>query len=149
MSVAQQLASVHDVFSDLLVRLQAASLVHAKAAISQVQQQWDGPAPVGSWSGNPLELDTLADAFDRDEVNDEYVTCLTSVPPGTTGDVSSLRMQVDYVAGAERAYRTRHCSSIRAAMHAAARRQGHGQDGGVYTVIGRQAQSLIDRGAPE
>ena len=42
------------------------------------------------------------------------------------------KIQIDYIASLERAFRTRQASSVRCKIHASARRRGHAASGGLY-----------------
>jgi len=140
----KSLGKIHDVFSDRLDEL-----------VLQANEQ----ATVAGSTGRPWQVPTELEtslfnipvmhepAFNRDEINTNFEDCTKSADnPGTIGDVSSLMTQCDYVAMEERAFRTRHMSSIRAMAHANARRTGHGQARGVFGGVKKFAEDLIHAG---
>ena len=96
-----------------------------------VQRKWMMPAAIGNWKGNPLDIASIADAFDRSEANEQYQDAIFK--NGTSGTAMGQKVQIDYLGMMERAFRSRHKTPCRAAMHAAGRRKGHGQPEGVHS----------------
>lgn len=86
----------------------------------------------GGWSGDLFDLVGMAQAFDREEL-DEMFRAAVSDPdsPGTVGDFPAIILQGDMVASLERAYRARHATAVRGRAHAAGRHRGHGAANGV------------------
>jgi hypothetical protein len=85
----------------------------------------------------PHERHKLGEALSRESLNDMF-TKATQDPnkSGTVGDLILCATQIDILQCVERSLRFRHTSGIRAAMHAAARRAGHGsEDGALATCI--------------
>lgn len=93
------------------------------------QRRWYAP-PASDWTGDPLDVAGASAAFDREGLNADYKGAL--VDGGTVGDCMAAKLQIDYVAVGERAYRTRHATRIRSAAHAAGRRRAQGSAGGVF-----------------
>lgn len=61
--------------------------------------------------------------FDRTTINKKYEECFQDASnPGTGGDVIGLKLQMDWLAAAERAFRFRHASTVRLLTHAMCRR---------------------------
>jgi len=107
------------------------------------QRFWMVP---GLGAEGDLSPEGLAFAYDRDPISEAYAEALTS-PEGTVGDGMSLKMQSDYLAAQERAYRLRSQGPVRCCMHASGRRYGHAQDNGTFGRIEAYAQDLIIAGA--
>lgn len=99
------------------------------------QRKWQMPAPNG-WDLDLFNISGISKAFDRDTANKVYMRALTKGPvvgaldlapegEGRIADCQAMKIQIDYLAVQERAFRLRHSTSIRCAMHAASRRRGH------------------------
>ena len=118
---------VHAVFTNRLkdLYLQAKQLHNAQQG--KHQRIWQIPS---DFSGSLLDVPTLHDPpFEREPINSNYDE-VTANPQdaGTGGDVIALKLQLDYNACEERAFRARHVSLIRAMCLGHGRRigQGHG-----------------------
>jgi hypothetical protein len=137
---------VHKVFNDRTGELATHAAQNAQAARGQGQRTWARPG--GDWSGDPLDIAGLVDAYDRGAIDENYAGLLASgSDPGTAGDAISLKTQADYVALQERALRTRYASSVRCLAHAAARWRGHGHAKGIFhDGVIRYAQDAIAAG---
>jgi hypothetical protein len=121
---------VHQVFLDRIGELVDFAEHNTRAVRGQGQRIWQCPH---GWSGNPLDIPGLTEAYDRAEIDQDYAGLIADgSDPGTTGDVVAVKTQADYVALQERALRTRYNSSVRCAAHAAARRRGHGNARGIF-----------------
>ena len=94
------------------------------------QRRWQ--VPLGIDITDPAGIGT---AFDRSKINLIYIRALTKGPPlglgdnapegeGRVSDCQVEKIQLDYLAAQERAFRLRHASSVRCVMHAANRRRG-------------------------
>lgn len=100
-----------------------------------------------AWSGDPLDVAAISDAFSRESVGSNYASALSSTT-GSLGDAMSAKLQSDKLAAMERAFRMRHASPIRSTLHAASRRMGHGNAAdGVVARMATMAQDLIVAGA--
>ena len=123
--------------------LRAHALSVALEATGALQRGWYVPDPNG-WEGEIFDIAGVSSAFDRSEVAALYQTALMTVL-GAGGDAMALKLQSDYLAVQERAWRLRHLSPIRAVMHAGARRIGHstGQVGAFDRVTQYIADLLI------
>lgn len=121
-------------FKNLLGSISEAVLANAAAVTDTAKRAWMRP-PTGEWTGDPMDIEGLNKAFDRTEANTLYDKALHAPKAqGKLGDCAATKLQVDYVAVAERAYRTRHASRIRCMVHAAGRLRGHGDPAkGLYT----------------
>ncbi len=95
-----------------------------------------------SWSGEVLDVDAIATAFDRSAVGESYSEAIAG--GGTVGAAASSKLQSDYLAMMERSFRLRHLSPIRSSLHAATRRLGHSDAArGVIARVGKYAQDLL------
>lgn len=121
---------MHDVFKATLNELAAQAAAQAAAERGTGPRPWNRPD--AGWGGDPLDVPGATGAYDRQEVGANYGALIADGSnPGTIGDVISVKAQGDYVAVQERGFRARHCTPIRLAAMAAARRQGHGHPRGV------------------
>lgn len=151
---------------------------NAVAYLLLIQRQWHvpDPGPVGSlgppdvpepgrstWDWDIFNLASflpdgtinpngIVSAFDRWFINNEYARIITTSGPAAGGriaDVMANKEQCDWVAGLERATTLRYMSPIRAAMHAAARRQGHGDPlAGVFAEHRNSLERTLQDGYP-
>lgn len=118
--------SVHPVFTRRLTDLREQAKKAHNALQGKCQREWQIPA---DFAGSLLDIATLHQpAFERTPINDNYET-VTKDPQnaGTVGDVISLKLQIDYNACEERAFRARHTTLCRAMCIAHGRRFGQGQ----------------------
>lgn len=123
---------VDQYFSDHLLYLAGTANAFVKGVRLQGQSSWYRPYPRG-WSGNPLDIKGMQAAFDRSSLNALYKAgLLQPANAATVGDAMAAKLQIDYTATLERAYRTRHASRIRCVAHNSARKKGHGNAGGVF-----------------
>jgi len=85
--------------------------------------------------------------YDRTTINNRYELCFQSADdPGTVGDVIGLKLEMDYLAAAERAFRFRHASTPRLLTHAACRRWFQAK-GPVFAFIEEAVGNAIQAGA--
>lgn len=119
-------------FTSQLDKLKSTSDAADKAAILTGQREWMYP-PLNGWTGCPWDLSGMNKAFPREHLNEVYCKILGDKnSTGTVGEAMAVKLQVDYIAALERAFRTRHCSSVRARMHSAARRRGQAAEKGLF-----------------
>jgi hypothetical protein len=78
-------------------------------------------------------------AWNRDEANIIYsqeVLSGNKNTVGTSGDLASLKKQIDFMAVEERAWRLRHATPARCATLAHGRLAGHGaENAGIFTMV--------------
>jgi hypothetical protein len=137
-------ATLDPVFVDHLDTMETVSSAAAAATTLLGQRQWMLP-PLGGWDGDPYNIQGITLAFDRTTLNAQYVE-LVSDPDreAKIGEVMVTKLQVDYLAASERAFRTRHASSVRLRLHAAARRRGQGVSQGPFSgSIGLWLQRML------
>jgi len=122
---------------------QAGKLYRALAA--QEQRVWQVPS---DFEGDLLKVKDLhKPSFDRAAVNANYEKIMQSVEQaGTTGDVISVKMQIDYNAGEERMFRHRHATICRCICHAHGRRYGQ-HHGDVIRKARTEATDTLAAGA--
>jgi hypothetical protein len=113
-----------DRYKAQLERLKDTAAAADLAARTAAGRIWHVPEGAGIWAGDPLDIAGAAIAFNRGAAADLYYDAMTT-DKGSVGDAMALKIQSDYLAAQERAWRMRHQSTVRAAMHAAARRLGH------------------------
>lgn len=120
-------ARIHAVFHKRLEDLKLQAKKAHNALQGKHQRIWQIP---GDYNGNLLEIPNLhKPAFEREPINANYETATASPQSaGTNGDVIALKLQIDYNACEERAFRARHTSLCRAMCLGHGRRigQGHG-----------------------
>jgi len=120
-------------FMDQITELESVSKAADEAAMLIGQRKWMYP-PLQGWDGDPRKISDMNKAFVRKNLNKTYVTIMSdTTQKGTIGEIMILKLQIDYIASLERAFRTRFCSSVRARMHSAARRRGQGNPQGLFT----------------
>lgn len=123
---------------------------------------WSMPYMVGlSWDGDLFDRDSMAEAFERSAIaNDYYETARRSAYRprvdesddirGTIADIAACQAQSGYLAQRERAFRARHTTPILANCFAAARRMGHGKNNsdevGIFGNITNAMVNLIYAG---
>ena len=140
---------VWTVFTDRLRELQCRDAgAIADALMGTGQRVWQVPEGLAN-----VDLFDVANlhkpVFDRTEINDNYADVMKSPKKGeagTTGDVISLKNQIDYNAMEERAFRLRHASVVRSNIHAHGRRHGHCISN-LFPKIERQMANMIAKGA--
>jgi hypothetical protein len=107
------------------------------------QRPW--MVPEGDWS--TFQPESINSLFDRKEANQAYQDALHD--DGVMGEAASAKLQLDHLARQERAFRLQHLPLIRAAVHAAARRQSAGNAAGVHLGVSQQyAQNLLKVSKP-
>lgn len=137
--------SVHSEFSDRLDNLRDKS--------EAVANSLDGSArpwmlPDGLESRDLLHVPSLhSPDWDRAGLNANYDEAVASgTSPGTIGDVVALKLQIDYMAMEERAFRLRHASIIRCQIHAHGRRKAHGMAAGLFGAINQRISNVLRAG---
>lgn len=138
---------VHKRFQEQVTNCAKAAKINSDAQLGTEQRIWEN-GDKNEWTGDPLDIAGMVSAFERGEINQNYAECLNNPKkPGTVADTRSLKVQVDWLAMEERAFRTRHSTIIRSHLHAAARRAGHGHDKGVFMQgVLKYVQDSIKRG---
>lgn len=130
-------ASPDPTFQQLMVDMLSYSASISDYLRGVGQRKW--MIPTSDWGGDLTDLETIKQAFDRSFANEAYTEALNN---GTSGAAAAQNLQIAYISTMERAFRVRHLTPCRAAVHAAGRRYGHGQAGGVH--IGQVLQFVQD-----
>jgi hypothetical protein len=137
---------VHDVFRKRTLQLREGAKQMADSVKGDAQRPWEVPAELTTQLTDIASLHKPA--FDRSEINANYDEVLASgSDPGTVGDAASLKLQVDFNAAEERAFRLRHATSLRCIIVAHGRLDGHGHQAGIYAAAENMAADLIAAGA--
>lgn len=108
---------------------------------------WQVPADDTLWNRDPLNVQqpshrsrVSSGAFTRKEMESEYP--FFHIPPyGSVGDVSACKLQADVLGTMERAWHLYELTPVRACMHVAGRRGGHGSPSGMWM---RQISYITD-----
>jgi hypothetical protein len=94
------------------------------------------PFAPAAWNGDPLDIENLGEAFHRRDLYDAFRRAVGSAAADATiGDLMTILLQGDFLAAAERAFRSRHAGYVRSATHAAARQQGHAHADGLLANV--------------
>jgi hypothetical protein len=100
-------------------------------------------------SADVLNISKMHLHFDRDTLNEQYRDLHKEDNKSTTtGGAAVLKMQIDYTAAAERAYRLRHATLVRCTMHHSIRKEAHGHDVGVFEKTLAAVQATLKASAP-
>lgn len=131
---------IHDVFQRLIDSIKSGLKSISQAQQGTAQRKWLAP---DDWQGDPFNIAEIhKPAFDREAINTNYLELFTTDSKAGAGDAGSLKIQLDYVAIAERAFRSRHASHVRCLAHTAARHAGQAHDAGVFAHVQNYAQDL-------
>lgn len=124
----EKMGEVHVVFHNRLTDLRDQAKRMHNALQGKAQRQWQIPS---DFTGSLLDIAELHNpSFDRTKINDNYEQAVKDPDkPGTNGDVIGLKLQIDYNACEERAFRARHTTLCRAMCLGHARRYGQGHGG--------------------
>lgn len=140
------IGTVSDNFYDVIDRM-TNDLQEAGDAPEEITQRpWMTP-DLNGYDGDPLNIGGMAAAFDTTDLNNAYATATQQAgAPGRVVDRMVAKIQVDYLAAMERAYRARHATIVRCQMHAAGRRQGQGGEHGVLRTVRSYINELVTQG---
>lgn len=127
--MAESRAQTHSVFLNVVQDLAAAALAQSEADRTGRPRPWDLPRGLS----DTLDIAGMTTPFNREEIDAAYEGLLADgQASGTMGDVVATKVQGDYVACVERAFRARHATPVRLAAMASGRRAGHGHPRGVF-----------------
>lgn len=125
-------ADIRSRFRAQLSALQQSAFAAYNAIAGTATRRWFNPDR-GGWSGDLADLVGMSQAFSRDENAEDYQSAMKDGQnAGVVGDLIASQLQGDYLAIMERAYRARHHSALRCAVHAAARSNGHYNSKGLF-----------------
>jgi hypothetical protein len=141
-------AAVTSNFAGQALALAQVVTTQAQGILQQGRRTWAYPA-LNGWAGNPFDIPGIKTAYDRTDANNQYVQATqTAQQPdgGRLADRLAAKLQVDFLAAQERAFRARQASAVRCTILAAARRQGQGQSSGVYLILPDYVADIIAEG---
>lgn len=143
-------AQVDTVFRERVTELQQHAQQQAAAVTDGEQRRWQMPTLEG-WAGDTLDVIAMEAPFDRAALAANHQEVIRNPEdPGTVSDLIALKLQSDYLACLERAFRTRHRTSVRSRIHAAARRRGHGDQAGIFVGgVLQYISNIIRQGSSE
>ena len=131
-------------FVDLIKQLRELSTARADGLKGDGAVEWMLPK---DWTGDPTNVPELhKPIFDRDKINQAYEDSHASGDSGSVGDAMAAKLQLGFLAAAERAFRARHASPVRERLHAAARLKGHGHEQGVFGALQSVVQDYAKHG---
>lgn len=100
---------------------------------------------------NILDVANLHEpCWNRDKLNQLYsdeVLAVESKKGGVVSDLTGLKRQINFMAVEERAWRLRHASKARCMVVSHGRLEGHGQQGGIFTMVSNEIENIFLRGA--
>jgi hypothetical protein len=101
------------------------------------------------WDGDPHNIPDMAKPFARDEPNQEYIQEITKDVGGKQSIAMGRKIEIDYMAMMERAFRARQAGPIRCTLHSAGRRLAHSEPAGIHQggVI-KWVQNVLSSGEP-
>lgn len=149
------IAQVYDRYKKQLDNLAATSSGIADAIVLSGQRPWMVPDQgdgTNLWNYDIFNISgstSIINAFDREQINIDYTKALKTAGEengGLLADTKATKLQNDYLACQERSLSLRYASSIRSAMHASARRKGHGNSVGVFGVMNKVVENIISAG---
>lgn len=114
-------ATIYPRFAAQVSNLQQQATNVSESIRGKNQRKWRIP---DSWNSDVFMIPLYAPPFKRSEMNSAYPNFF--VGGGTVNDAAATKWQAVHLSGQERAFRLQEQSGIRCAMHAAARRSGHG-----------------------
>jgi hypothetical protein len=115
------------------VKATAESAENMQKALRNLEQRKQRKVDKNGWDGDVFNIKDMNKPWDRKEIEEDVIKSIKDGDnPGVVGDLISSVTQGDWLATQERAFRARHQTKIRASMHAAARRRGHGHASGLF-----------------
>lgn len=129
--MSQSQAQLSDVFQALLQALGDNAEANARAAATPGATRSQFFLPPGL-TGSLFDLPGLSSVFSREELSEQFQRAVADAgSPGVVGDLIAVLLQGDFIATAERAFRSRHTTSVRDKLLASGRLRGHGHEYGV------------------
>ena len=115
------------------VKAYAEAADNLQKALRNLEQLKQHKVDKNGWNGDVFDLAGMAKPWERKENEEDVIKSIKDgTKPGVVGDLISSTLQGDWLATQERAFRARHQTKIRASMHAASRRRGHGHPSGLF-----------------
>lgn len=135
-------ARLHPVFTNFVNALRRHSAETATALLDGAESDWFAPPGVT----NVTNPSAITPGFDREPISSNYERVLKDAT-GTVGQAGALKLQLDILGAAERAFRLRHASALRCAYHGAARLRGHGNPQGPIAYMQQITQDILKAGS--
>jgi hypothetical protein len=121
--------NVGSLFVAQLTRLKQHNQDEEKSILNEQNSQWYRPV---DFDAALHDIEAYHEPFSRKQQEDEFIESTTKPDAaGTTGDLTMVEVQGDWLHVMERAYRARNFSSVRSRVQAGGRKMGHGHDQGV------------------
>lgn len=121
--------SVGTLFQQQLTQLAKYAEAQDAASRNQAPPTWYRPV---EFTATLTDVAAYHAPFSREQQETEFdETVKDPQDAGTVGDLQMVLVQGDYLHTMERAFRSRHHTSIRRRMHATARHRGHAVESGV------------------
>jgi len=145
-------ANVYPVYSQQIGALAATSASidianRLAAPLPGPVRPWQLPPSPALWNQNPLDVQSPSHhsrisqgAFTRKEMENAY-PYFHLKPYGSVGDAAATKLQADTLGSMERAWHLKELTPVRACMHMAGRRGGHGHPSGIWI---RQINYIAD-----
>ncbi len=123
---------VGKLFNKRITELADTQTKNGQAALNQGPAMWYRPAEITKSYASDSGNQQVAEAFSRQEQEKWFDEATKNrKDKGVRGDFIQIQLQGDFMACMERAYRSRHLSSVRSRIHPAARLEGTGHEYGV------------------
>jgi hypothetical protein len=138
-------SKIHDKFSDRIKDLEEqANKQSEHFRTHNGVRPWHTPESMKT--RDLLDVPNLHEpAWNRDTINQNYcldVVAGDATSAGTTGDIKALKVQIDFMAVEERAWRLRHATAVRCAAVAHGRLSGHGaKNNSVFSMVKTAAEN--------
>lgn len=137
------LAIIYPRFIAQLSNLQDQATNVSESIRGKTQRFWRWPQ---SWNTGVFDIQGYDPPFERTEINTAYPNFYTA--GGTVNDAAAAKWQAVHLGGQERALRLQEQSGIRCAIHASARRAGHGDaaSGGFARIVNHIIDMIVEGG---
>ena len=131
-SAPEPKTEVGTVFREQAEKLRVHSEKEDLSIRNQSPPEWYRPDPLTT---NLFDIPAMSEPYSREEQAEQFADVVKDPDkPGTTGDLSMVALQGDFVATMERAFRDRHMSPVRRKLHASGHRMGHSAETGVIQL---------------
>lgn len=147
MGYATPKGEITPVFSDRIKELEEIAKKQAESFRYQLQfRPWHTPESLKN--ANLYDTPGMhSPAWNRNKINEIYSTKVFTQDGGTSGDIIAMKLQCDFLAAEERAWRMRHASIVRCACVAHGRLHGHGsRNPSIFKALREMVDSYIQAG---
>lgn len=150
MPIAKITTGFDDQIQQLLVNTANAGLSVETGSGGSINRPWNQPDFSGGlWNGDPLDIVNLQSAFDKSDLNTDYINAKTTAGQANGGrlaDIYISKVQLDYMNTMLRALAVRYATPIRQKMWAAARLKGHGGSASIFNLMEQYLQNMLNFG---